>query len=119
MDWISKNRHDALAKTAIHKLCFLHCYDPAVFIIEQLELFLSLLPDDDTFPKLEFSSKHRVNALLAEAASRGCEKVVRLAGQEGADINTLDVATTAMLNIPQFRVAISQALSCSSRRELM
>ena len=94
VDWISKNRHDALTKWAIYKLCFLHSHNPAVFIIEQLELFLSLLPDDDTFPKLDFISKHRVNALLVEAASRGCEKVVRLAVQEGADINTLDAANS-------------------------
>ena len=90
VDWAKKNRNDALTRWAIHKLWSRLLYKPAVTDIEQLELFLCLLPDKDTIRGLNLGPKHRDDALLMEAASRGYEMVVRLALQERADINPQD-----------------------------
>ena len=90
VDWTKRTRHVALMKWAIHKLWTRRLYRPADSNIEQLELFLKMLPDDDAFQNLDLSPKHRDNTLLVEAASRGYDMTVRLALREGADINTQD-----------------------------
>ena len=85
--WITKNRHDALTKRAIDELWYKRSYNSAFSDMEQLEHFLSLLPYEDSFRSLHLKPKYPRDSLLQEAAYCGYEMVVRLALQEGADIN--------------------------------
>ena len=96
MGWITNNRHIALMRQAIQQLWYnftkvdFHKYsDASSFWTEQLEQLLRLLPNEDSRPSV-YLGPPRIDAMLQVAIREGCEAVVRLLLQEGADVNSPD-----------------------------
>lgn len=85
--WVSNNRHHALRKREIDKLCYTYACNPGNFEIRQLENSLNVLLYEDDLRSLDLKPEYGVAGLLQKAASLGLKMVVRLALQEGADIN--------------------------------
>lgn len=87
VDWVSNNPHHALRKREIDRLCYRYAYSSVIFDIRQLEKSLNVLHYKVDLHSLDLKPEYRVAGLLQQAASHGLEMVVRLALQEGADIN--------------------------------